>query len=217
VSKHRKVGRRLANPVAGPVAAEHQYLSQKFRDELGRKAYRHLINADFHRKSDGARFPKDLPESSLFRAVQYLRHRAFKIVRNEPVAEYDSRHAGTIGQYVLEAISTDQPGKLRDLATILELCSARRQPDGKHVLWVYYTATVALRFLDDGVLPSKHHVIDQTIREFALEELLLSGPRGEALANLGRVAAKLEDITKYRSPRKWSHIFRVLDLRELPA
>jgi len=64
-------------------------------------------------------------------------------------------------------------------------------------------------------------VLEEAIRQRAIDEVLLSSPPagapGEALAIRGLVAVKIEDITKYRSPRNWAHIFRVLDLRELPA
>jgi hypothetical protein len=208
---------RKAPALTAQLEIAHRYLSVEFREGLRRKAYRHLINADFHRSSDGARFPKDLPETALFEAIRYLRNRAQAIWRNQPVGEYDPQAVGTIGHYVLEAVSTDQPGKLRDLATVLELCGAERQLGAKHLPWLYYAATCALRYLDEGKLPTKHQVLEGAIRQRAHEELLLASPLGEALTNRGRVNAKIEDLTKYRSPRAWAHIFRVLDLRELPA
>jgi hypothetical protein len=216
VRKVRKVGRKHGPGLSGGKTLA-RYLSVEFRAELRRKAYLRLVNADFQHSSDGTRFPKDLPETPLFGAVQYLRNRAHKIWSSEPVPEYDSQAAGTIGRYVLEAISTETPGKLRDLATILKLCGAPRSPTAKHIPWVYYSASAALRLLDDGVLPTKRQVLKEAIRQRALEELLLAGPPGEALTNRGRVIAKLEDITRYRSPRNWAHIFRVLDLGEVPA
>jgi hypothetical protein len=195
----------------------HRYLQPEFRDQLRRQAYRHLVNADFQHSSDGTRFPKELPETPLFEAVQYLRKRAQRIRRNDAVPEYDPRSAGTIGHYVVEAISTDQPGKLRDLATVLELCGAERQLEAKHIPWVYYAGTCALRYLDESKLPTKREVLEGAIRQRALEELLLASPRGEALTNRGRVNAKLEDLTKFRSPHNWAHVFRVLGLSELPT
>lgn len=216
MKRPRKVSRKHFAIIPPPPLA-HRYLSDEFRERLRRKAYQHLVNADFRHTSDGARFPKDLIETPLFLAVQYLRARAHQIFRGRPVPAYDPQAAGTIGRYVLTAISADQPGRLRDLATILELCGAPRSSGSKHIPWIYYAAQAALRYLDDGVLPTKYQVLEEAIRQRALEELLLAGPPGEALTNRGRVAVKIEDLTKYRSPRNWPHIFRVLDLKELPV
>jgi hypothetical protein len=212
----RQVVRKPPALTAQPPIA-HRYLSVEFREALRRQAYRHLVNADFQHSSDGTRFPKELPETPLFEAVQYLRKRAQAIARHQPVPEYDPQSAGLIARYVLEAISADQPGKLRDLATVLELCGAERQLEAKHIPWLYYAATCALRYLDEGKLPTKHEVLEGAIRQRALEELLLASPLGEALTNRGRVNAKLEDLTKFRSPRNWAHVFRVLGLSELPT
>jgi hypothetical protein len=123
---------------------------------------------------------------------------------------------------VFNAILMDRSGELRDLATILELCDPPRSfESGKHIPWIYYSANAALRYLNDGVLPTKRQVLEEAIAQRALDEVLLSIPPsglpGETFAIRGLVAVKIEDLTKYRSPRKWAHIFRVLDLRELPA
>jgi hypothetical protein len=109
----------------------------------------------------------------------------------------------------------NEPGKLRDLATILKLCGGR-QLDAKHIPWSYYTASAALRFLDEGCLPTKGQVKQQAIRQRVLEELLLSRPPGEALTNRGLVYAKFEDML-HKTPANWRRVFRDLDLIELPA
>jgi hypothetical protein len=198
----------------------HRYLSPEFRDQLRRKAYRHLVNADFQHTCTGARFPKDLPELPIFRAVQHVRWYTSKISRDEPPL-YDLEPFHIIGRYVFNAILLDRPGQLRDLATMLELCGLSRSFESKHIPWIYYSASAALRYLDKGELPAKHLVLEEAITQRALDEVLLSSPPsglpGEARAIRGRVAMQIEDITKYRSPRNWAHIFRVLDLRELPA
>jgi hypothetical protein len=187
---------------------------------LRRKAYRHLVNADFRHTSDGARFPKDLPELPIFGAIQHVRWYTSKIFRDES-PEYDLEPFHIIGRYVFNAILMDRPGQLRDLATILELCGLPRSFESKHIPWLYYGAGAALRYLDKGELPTKHLVLKEAIRQRAIDEVLLSSPPsglpGEARAIRGRVAMQIEDITKYRSPRKWAHIFRVLDLQELPT
>jgi hypothetical protein len=220
VSRVRK-GERKHGPSISPSKTAHRYLSIEFRDELRRKAYRHLVNADFRHTSDGARFPKNLTELPIFGAIQHVRWYTSKIFRDEPPL-YDLEPFHIIGRYVFNAILMDRPGQLRDLATILELCGPPRSfESNNYIPWIYYSASAALRYLDDGVLPAKRQVLEEAIRQRAIDEVLLSSPPsglpGEALAIRGLVAVKIEDITKYRSPRKWAHIFRVLDLRELPV
>jgi len=204
--------------ISAPKTA-HRYLSAEFRDELRRKAYRHLVNADFRHTSDGARFPKNLTELPIFGAIQHVRWYTSKIFRDEP---HDLEPFHIIGRYVFNAILMDRPGQLRDLATILELCGPPRSfESNKHSPWIYYSACTALKYLDNGTLPAKCQVLEEAIRQRAIDEVLLSSPPsglpGEALAIRGRVAMQIEDITKYRSPRNWAHIFRVPDLRELPT
>jgi hypothetical protein len=116
----------------------------------------------------------------------------------------------------------DQPGQLRDLATILELCGSPRSFEShKTIPWLYYSASAALRYLDEGTLPTKPQVLEDAILARAIDEVMLSLPPssspGEEFVIRGLVAMKIEDLTKFRSPRKWAHIFRVLDLRELPT
>jgi hypothetical protein len=218
VSRACKRARKHGPSASAPETAQ-RYLSDEFRHGLRRKAYRHLVNADFRHTSGGARFPKDLTEMPLFEAIRQVRWYTSKIFRDEP-PEYDLKPFHIIGRYVFNAIIMDQPGQLRDLATILELCGAPRSLESnKHIPWLYYSASAALRYLDQGEIPEKHQVLIEAIRQRAIDEVMLSNPPssspGEALAIRGRIAMQIEDITKYRSPRNWSHIFRVLDLREL--
>jgi hypothetical protein len=200
---------------------EGRYLSGQFCDELRRKADQNRVNAHFRRSSDGKRFPKDLPETDLFQAIKFLKERTFyKVSRTgRPIFDYDYLAVRVISDYVLSAIYGSQPDKLRDLATILELCGgAPLRPDAKYVPWVYYSAYGALKNLDNGRVPTKRQVIEDAIEQCATHEIFLSPLRREvfALGNWGPMAAKIEDLTKHRSPRNWAHIFRVLDLRELP-
>ena len=220
MSRARKVGRKYGSCASAPKTAQ-RYLSDEFRDCLRRKAYRHLINADFRHTAKGARFPKDLPGTPLFEAIRQVRWYQSKIFRDEP-PQYDLEPFHLIGRYVFNAILMDQPGQLRDLATILELCGPPRSLESnKHIPWLYYSASAALRYLDSAVLPTKHQVLEEAILERAIDEVMLACPPSglprEGPAIRGLVAMKIEDITKYRSPRKWAHIFRVLDLRELPT
>jgi hypothetical protein len=212
MNRKRKVRARFrTSGIAQATESAHRYLNPSFRERLRRKTNRHLINADFHHTSDGGRFPKSLVESPLYEAIRYVRSRPYKILHDNTLPEYDPQFADTINQYVLEAILTDQPGMLRDLAIILELCGAQRALGAKHIPWVYYGASAALRYLDKGELPTKLEVIDGAIRQRALEELLLADLPNSALS------LKIEDLTKNRSPLHWPHIFRLLDLQELPT
>jgi hypothetical protein len=117
---------------------------------------------------------------------------------------------------VFEAIVAHEPGKLRDLATILELMEgAPEGPGTKFIPWISYAAGAALKFLDARVIPTKHQVLKESVRDRAVYELFLF--HREAISDPRRIAMKIEDLTKYRSPRHWPHIFRVLDLLDLPA
>lgn len=126
--------------------------------------------------------------------------RTLLLMRQDLFAVFD-RHGD------FQPISADQPGKLRDLATVLELCGAPRQLDAKHIPWIYYVTAVALRYLDEGLLPTKRQVKQEAIRQRVLEELLLSRPPGEALAHRGVVVAKYEDTTRHKMPGNWRRIF----------
>jgi hypothetical protein len=127
------------------------------------------------------------------------------------VLEANSPAEAVVNRYVTEAIVMGMPGRLRDMATLLELCDRGRREAPFHIPWAYYTASAALSYLDSGEVPTKGQVITGAVRRRAEEEIMVAELPAEVLS------LKIEDLTKIRSSRTWAHIFRLLDLQELPA
>ena len=194
-----------------PAQSVHRYLSPSFREELRRKAYRHLVNADFHWAADGERFPKDLTDSSLYGAVRALRAGTWQLGTAGVMLESNPQAEAVVTRYILEALVMDQPGRLRDLATMLELCGPWNRDTPFHIPWTYYAASTALSYLDSGRVPTKRQVMVGAIRTRAEEEIVVAEQPTEMLG------AKIEELTKHRSSRTWAHIFRLLNLQELPV
>jgi hypothetical protein len=174
------------------------------------------VNADFHWcPVTGKRFEKDVIESRLYRMISYLRGRGRPRTYLRPPDPYDATAARVIAAYLIKAITEGEWTIIREVVQLGQLHDDTGGRN-KYTNWPYYAAIVALRFLDQGILPTRTQVKNEIIRERVLAELLMSPARSEtgsalvpALINLKR------DEVLSRCPRNWARIFRSLNLGDL--
>jgi len=124
-----------------------------------------------------------------------------------------------LAQAFVDAVKRGNLNRLNDLIALCKLYETKmiqrpreRQSDVKS--WHYYAGMAALRFLKQGVVPTKKQVKKQTPVECALAEFPMNVPIVDWVNQIDNKINQMQELLP--SERNWSRIFNDLDLSELP-
>jgi hypothetical protein len=141
-------------------------------------------------------------------------------IRIELAAPLNPEFRRTVGRFVTEAIKDGNFKALKDFFYKCTLFDTKDNPprerrsDPKR--WHYYAGRAALHFLEQGIIPTKGEVKDQSLVERAQGELPIDSRT--VSQRWRRIGNKVDQMRGLRPhARTWTRIFNDLGLSELPA
>jgi hypothetical protein len=214
------------------------FTSPAFIERLRAKAISYYVGADTFNATSDKRFPKEITEDPLFKAIYYLRLRfraeqraqeAPTEHRHELLGAEDPRATKLLSESFVEAARRGDIGRLTYIVKLCEIIEAKtfQQPKERQsdpISWHYYAGIAACGLLSSGRTPTKKQVREAALKERAMVEVPKwdrkwnDADRSEPVNKLkaDRIAKKIEEL-RPQQPKNWARIFRDLDLGGLPS
>jgi hypothetical protein len=161
------------------------FTSPAFIERLRAKAHSYYFGADTFNAASDKRFPKEITEDPLFKAIYYLRRRfraeqrtqeAPTEHRDELLGAEDPRAAGLLSESFVEAVRRGDIGRFTYIVKLCEIIEAKtfQQPKARQsdpLSWHYYAGIVACGLLGSGTIPTKKQVKEAALKERAIVEV----------------------------------------------
>jgi len=206
---------------------QSRLLTPQFLNTLREKCFSYVLALERHHGDRGKRLDtKQLVNDPLYRALHYYRefcssHEVLQGLQGEfpssvpsTLLKADPIQTDVLIAECLRAVGAGNPKPLRQLADLVELneCTRVRQDiflrNSEVLPWHYYVGMAALKFLNDGIIPTRADVKGLAIK-------FRAGVHFSPSADEKMIKEKIDEMRK-QAPRQWRRIFRELDLADLP-